>query len=250
MVRTFLIPILSGLFCFHANAGADGLYPCNLEVRTPGATASSPGLFSARAYVEDLSVAISDPIRFRWVTVTAPKDGTWSALLAPTDEFHSRIQSLSFPQSLESLGVSYRMGFCYQGPVAVKSNGNSGHDSSEGSYGLVGTVDVGATAGGIVYNGTLTGSCDLRSVGTSKDARGTSELYPQKIESDMQFSINLGILASGGMDFQSMINSISNRAPRFCKINIEVDESSDGNRPFDVNVNEAQFTLQIDKNLL
>jgi hypothetical protein len=187
-------------------------------------------------------------MKFRWMTLTAPKTGVWNGLFPANQEFRYKVQSVQFPQSLEFLGVSYRVGFCYLGPVSTATSQNS-NDSSQGAYDLVGTISTGTAADYIPYSGIVTGRCDLRSVGNNKAVRIATDLAPAAIDSDMSFSIPLGTLSSGEMGFDYPINAQNNQAPRFCKINVEINEDSTANRPSEINLNQAQFTLQIDKNL-
>jgi hypothetical protein len=238
---------LSVLFNVHALAVED-LYPCNLEVKRPEAAATDMGSFYARAYVEDRLLDVGSPMKFRWITLTAPKTGLWNALFSPTEEFRYKIQSLQFPQSLEKLGVSYRVGFCYLGPVSTATE-STADDTSQGSYDLVGTVSTGTSGDYIPYSGNVSVKCDLRAVGAQQAPRVATDLSPTMIDADLQFSISLGQLSSGEIGFDYPINAQFNQVPRFCKLNVEINEDSNGNRPSEVNLNQAQFTLQIDKNL-
>jgi len=248
------------LFVSNAQA-ADDMYPCNLELMRPtvvssgvadatGVTTSTvTGSFTARAYVEDQTQDVNSPLRFRWLELTAPAGGAWGALFPPTSEFYYRIQSIEFPQSTEVMGASYRVGFCYLGPTAAIAPGSS-TDASQGSYDFVGTINTGILPEDVPYQGRVTGVCDLRSAGANQAARGATELFPTVLDADAQWSINLGALTSGEMSFDQIVNTQVAQAPRFCKINVEVDETSTGSRPWSVSLNESQITLQIDKNLL
>jgi len=248
MKKIILILILvNGYFSSKANAVED-IYPCNIELKRPDSTQNSSGSYYARAYVEDRLALPNSPLRFSWKEVIAPKTGAWISLFTPSEEFRYVIQSLQFPDSTEKLGVSYRLGFCYLGPVSHAKNTNS-HDSSQGSYDLVGTISTGSSSDYITYNGIVSGVCDLRSVGAQKLPRNVEETAPTSIDSDIQFSINLGQLTSGEMVFDYPINAQIDQVPRFCKLTAEITESSSGDRPSEVNINEAQFTMQIDQNL-
>ena len=219
---------------------AEDLYPCSLEMKRPLAGPAESGSFYARVYVEDRFADSSSPLKFRWITLVAPKTGEWSGLFSEVEEFRYTIQSIQFSSSLESLGISYRMGFCYLGPL---------EESTHGSYDLVGTVNTGAASDYIPSMGIVSGVCDLRKVGNNKKARLDTELSPSSFEADIQFSIGLGQLSNGEIGFDYPINSQITQVPRFCKLTIEVSESANGERPTDVDLNEAQFTLQIDQNL-
>lgn len=237
------------LFVSYSAQAAEDLYPCNLEVKRPVASSTDSGSFYARAYVEDRLLDASNPLKFRWINVVAPKSGVWATMFAANEEFRYKIQSLQFPQSLENLGVSYRLAFCYMGPVSTATQSNSS-DSSQGAYDLVGTVSTGSAADYIPYTGNVTGKCDLRGVGNNKLARTATELAPTLIDNDMSFSISLGQLSAGEIGFDYPINAQFTQVPRFCRMSVEINEDSSGQRPSEINLNQAQFTLQIDKNLL
>jgi hypothetical protein len=223
---------------------SDNLYACNLELKSPAA-----GDFYARVYIEDLTADPASSLRFRWMTLTAPKTGSFVSLFPSITEFQYRIQSVELPQTSEAMGGSYRVGFCYVGPTAAVSAG-SGQDDSQGRYDFVGTINTGILPEDVPYQGSVTGVCDLRSVGSNQNARGATELFPTSMDADTQWSINLGNLTSGEMSFDSSINSQIAEVPRFCKINVEVDEISTGSRPTLISIDQSQITLQIDKNLL
>lgn len=246
-MRTVLFSLI--LFCGYSShsLAVEDLYPCNLEVKRPAAGSTDTGSFYARAYVED-RLDSGSPLKFRWITLTAPKTGAWNSMFTPEEEFRYIIQSVQFPQSLEKLGVSYRVGFCYLGPVSTET-ANSSEDSTQGSYDLVGTISTGTASDYIPYLGSVSGKCDLRSVGAQQASRLDNELSPALIDSDVQFSIGLGQLTSGEIGFDYPINAHFTQVPRFCKLNVEINEDSNGDRPSEVNLNQAQFTLQIDKNL-
>jgi hypothetical protein len=249
MMKASSFFILISLIFVQSSFAIEDLYPCNLEVSRPAATSTDAGSFYARAYVEDRLADVLSPLKYRWMNLYAPKSGAWASMFSANEEFRYKIQSVQFPQSLEKLGVSYRVGFCYLGPVST-GKGNSGNDDTTlGSYDLVGTVSTGTVSDYIAYSGNISGYCDLRSVGSSKKTRTDSDISPSLIDSDMQFSINLGQLSSGEMVFDTSINAQFTQVPRFCKINAEIKEDSTGDRPSEVNLNQAQFTLQIDKNL-
>lgn len=245
--RILLSLVVASLLTAASVFAAEDLYSCNLELKRPATTSTDSGGFYARAYVEDLTIA-SGPTKFRWITLTAPKSGVWAKLFPASEEFKYKIQSIQFPQSIPDLGTSYRVGFCYAGPTA-NTAGGGGSDSSLGSYDFIGTMSTGEVTDDVPYLGAVTGYCDLRSVGASKTARAATEFFPGAIEADMQLSINLGRLSSGEMAFDHPINSYAAQAPRFCKMNIEVTEDSNSERPSQVGTNQAQFMLQIDKNL-
>ncbi len=247
MTKSILSVLFFSFLSISVQASED-LYPCNLEVKSPITSETDSGSFYARAYVEDRLLAAGSPMKFRWINLTAPKSGLWNTMFAANDEFRYKIQSVQFPQSLERLGVSYRVGFCYLGPVSTATEQNP-DDVSLGAYDLVGTVSTGTAADYIPYSSTVTGKCDLRSVGANKAARLASEISPSLIDSDMNFSINIGALSSGEIGFDYPINAQNNSVPRFCKLNVEINEDSSGQRPSEINLNQAQFTLQIDKNL-
>jgi hypothetical protein len=247
MKLKLLVLVLCG-FNVSLVQAAEDLYPCNLEVKRPATTETDAGSFYARAYVEDRLADAGSPLKFRWMNLVAPKTGAWNSLFASTEEFRYKIQSVQFPQSIQTLGVSYRVGFCYMGPVSTATAVDS-TDASQGAYDLVGTISTGTAADYIPYLGNISGRCDLRSVGVNKAARLATEISPAAIDSDMSFSISLGQLSSGEMGFDYPINAQIAQVPRFCKMNVEITEDSTGERPSEINLNEAQFTLQIDKNL-
>lgn len=245
-----MIKLLLGLLFVSGSANAaEDLYPCNLELKRPAVASTDPGTFYARAYVEDRLADPTSPMKYRWMNLVAPKTGSWVSLFNSNEEFRYRIQTLQFPQSLESLGVSYRVGFCYLGPISTATQGN-GDDTSKGSYALVGTVSTGTAADYIPYSGLVTGKCDLRGAGANKSARLATEVAPGMIDNDMSFSISLGQLASGEIGFDYPINGQMTQVPRFCRMTVEINEESQDIRPSEVNLNQAQFILQIDKNLL
>lgn len=239
--------VLTGSFA-HA---AEDLYPCNLEIKKPLVTVvnedNTGGTFYARAYVEDYSVAANSPLRLRWINVTAPDNGNWASLFTTATEFRYHIQTLQFPKSLAAMGVSYRIGFCYAGPI-VSTSGSSG-DRSEGSYDLVGVLSSGRDQNSLAYSGIITGSCDLRSTGSQKAARTSTELFPTAIDNDMQFGTVLGNLPTSEIGFEYTINTVSKQVPRFCRIALEVTETSTGVRPAEMDLVQPQMVLQIDKNL-
>jgi hypothetical protein len=237
-------------FIFVDNALAfEDLYPCNLEVKRPTSVSTDAGSFFARAYVEDRLAEMGSPSKYRWIILNAPKTGTWVSMFNSNQEFRYKIQSVQFPQSIEQLGVSYRVGFCYLGPVSTGTGDSENEDSTQGSYDLVGTVSTGTISDYIPYAGNVSGYCDLRSAGASKMSRFKTDISPTIIDDDMQFIISLGQLDSGEKVFDTSINAHFSQVPRFCKINAEINEVSSGSRPSELNLNQAQFTLQIDKNL-
>ena len=220
---------------------SEDLYPCNLEVKSPVNITVDSGSFYARTYVEDRLADPSSPLRFRWMTLFAPQTGEWGGLFQSTEEYRYIVQNVQFSPSLEKLGVSYRMGFCYLGPV---------DESTHGSYALVGTISTGSASDYIPYAASVTGVCDLRKVGSYKKARADTELTTASVEPDMQFSVSLGQLSSSEVSFDYLINAQITQVPRFCKLNVEINEVGTGDRPTDVDLNQAQFLLQIDQNLL
>ncbi len=237
------------LWSVRAFAGEE-LYPCNIEVKRPAAEPGDSGVYYARVQAEDLYADVESPRRFKFFTVVAPANGNWVTMVSALDEFRYRIVDLQFPSSLDRLGVSYRVGFCYQGPFRQSSNPNDpDEDFSQGSYDLVGTLNAGEMIESIPYLGTVSGYCDLREVGVKKTPRSMQEQNPDQLESDIQFIINLGQLESGEIGFEYSINGPVNQVPRFCKVNVEIAEGIGGIRPAKVEVSQPQFTLQIDRNL-
>lgn len=249
MIKITSYFLLISLIFVESSLAFEDLYPCNLEVKRPTAVSTDAGSFYARAYVEDRLADIGSPLKYRWMNLNAPKTGTWVSMFNSNEEFRYKIQSVQFPQSIEQLGVSYRVGFCYLGPVSTGKGNSENEDSTQGSYDLVGTVSTGTTSDYIPYTGNVSGYCDLRSVGASKKSRLETDISPTIIDDDMQFTISLGQLDSGEMVFDTSINAQFSQVPRFCKINAEINEDSSGSRPSELNLNQAQFTLQIDKNL-
>lgn len=242
---SWMVLVLIWSTCSYA---VDDLYPCNVELKRPVSEPGDTGTFYARIRVEDLDAGVDSPQRFKNFTVIAPKNGNWVSMVSPADEFHFRIVDLQFPGSLNRLGVGYRVGFCYQGPIRQGNNPRDpGEDSTQGSYGLIGTLNAGTLTDSISYFGTVSGYCDLREVGMKKKSRTPLELNPLQIEADSQFLINLGKLESGEIGFENLINDQVTQVPRFCKVNIEIEEGSAGVRPAENEVSQPQFTLQIDR---
>jgi len=238
-----LIPALLLFFSVESKA-VEYLFPCNIEIKRPTTSPVDPGNLRVEAYVENLPLASSDPLKFTWVTLTAPSTGAWKVMFDSTVEFTRRIVTLKFPESPESLGVSYRIGFCYLGPEATDKSPPK--DLSRGNYNLDGTIGVGSAADYIPYSGLVSGICDLRN-GTSKLARNALELYPTALVSDMSFSVNLGTLTSNGIFFTTALNTATTNVPRYCKINVEVTESVTNPRPYQIDLNQAQVDLQVYK---
>ena len=231
---------LTAFVGFGANAVED-LYPCNLEVKTFASNPIDHGSFYARVYVEDRLANPSSPLKFRWMSLYSSETGVWSGLIQSTEEFRYLIHDIQISKSHEKLGVSYRLGFCYSGSLT---------DTDQGFYGLVGTINAGNVDDYISNSAIVTGVCDLRNVGNNKEVPKSIDQIPAFIEPDLQFSINLGQLSSGEIGFDYLINSQMNQVPRFCKLAIEIDENLNGDRPNEVDLNQPQFTLQIDKNIL
>jgi len=245
LILTFLF-----LSVMSANVYAsEDLYPCNLELKSMANVTVDSASFYARAYVEDRLADPSSALRFHWITLFASEAGEWNGLFLSSEEFRYIVENVQFSPSLEKLGVSYRVGFCYLGPVSTATSVSS-DDTSTGSYDLAGTISTGSSSDIVSYTGNISGYCDLRNVGTNKNARMDIELSPSFVESDMQFSISLGQFSSGEISFDYPINVQSTQVPRFCKLNIEINESEGADRPSQIDLNQAQFMLQIDKNLM
>lgn len=221
---------------------ADFVFPCNVEIKRPLPIDS--GNFHVLAYVENLPLAANSSSKFTWMKLTAPSTGSWIRLFDSTQEFSYRIVTLKFPVSTESTGVSYRLGFCYLGPESTDKSPPK--DQSRGLYYLDGTVGVGTATDYISYSGSVSGICDLRN-GNTKLARNAIELYPQSIDPDISFSVNLGALTPSGVYFSTGLNSSTTNVPRYCKINVEVTESAIQPRPYLVDLNQARIDLQIFK---
>lgn len=227
---------------------SEEMYQCNLAIKKPSHGTLS-GSFYAKVYIEDLFEDKNSNLRFRWMTLKASENGEWSSLFKNEETFRFKIQSIELPQSIEDLGVSYLLSVCYLGEEENlnQSSKDVKIDKSIAQYSLYGTLNLGQNSDDIQYSGTIKGACDLRKSGYYKSPRLKTELQPERFENDFTLDLPLGVLPKSTIDFTQTINFDEQQVPRFCKIDFEITELTEGKRPSRQFSLQAQFFLQISR---
>jgi hypothetical protein len=241
-----------------ATTTTDNMYPCNISVKRPSLSqvsiqqldASGSNVSSASgtvfATVQAENLAQGSGVAPITTNLTASSSGDWVSLFPIQSQFQYQILQVSFSESMETLGVSYQISFCYAGPVATSTT--PALDTTTGSYRLALSFDSGITGNSVLLSGSMKGACDLRNLGSQSASRQAAEPFPSVLESDINFSVNFSDLSSGPVSDQYTLNTLASEVPRFCWVNMEIDENSNQPRPWTINFQTAQMTLQIGKN--
>lgn len=209
-------------------ATSDDIYACNLSINSLP-SAEVPGSVLGAVMYENLAASANSPNRMNSVGLML--NNTDSRLFAASAQWQYRIKDLSLAFSTENMGVGYSVHICLLGPL--RSNQGNGQDRSEKIYTLASSAyhssGVYAATANLYFRVSM--QCDLRNLGSQRNARGNNETRPSSLEVDYSYLSNWAPFNGSLREAIVQVNKRTNQVPRFCEIVFQFKEASSDPRP-------------------
>ncbi|MFN7263070.1 MAG: hypothetical protein ACK5RO_10910 [Pseudobdellovibrionaceae bacterium] len=246
-----LVLSLSAQAELNSPLSGEELFICNAGLAQP-TSETVFGLNTLAFSQENLDAPLNSQERFFENQLTS-QPGQPLVQIAPTVEgqFQTRIIDTHFKFSSEKFGAQYFIDICYRGPERSQQPG--GVDTSEGLYGFeleLSLAELGAPSylASSRLRGQIRTECDLRNMGSQRQARIKTELAPTSFEIDSLNLSEVQSLSTGKLRITSSLNSSNQTAPRFCRTRIVLTESAvQTDRIQNVGLQESEIYIDIQK---